>query len=183
MALDAGGSVQAVDYPKLKEKLLAKGQVLEWTGPRRSASRSVSPRSLPGIVVDAEQARRTGSWIRSTAKGSFVGSSYLHDNNEAQGEKSVRFEAKLPHDGLYSVRLAYAANGNRATNVLVIVHHADGTSELLVNQRQTAPIGDLFIELGEFPFRQSQPAVVEVKNDRADGHVIADAVQWLPVEP
>ncbi|MEX2174115.1 MAG: FAD-dependent oxidoreductase, partial [Pirellulaceae bacterium] len=40
MAIDAGTSVQKVDYAKLRERLLADKQVLAWTGPRAAGCRS-----------------------------------------------------------------------------------------------------------------------------------------------
>ncbi len=181
MALDENCTVQDVDYPNLKQKLLNKGQVLEWTGPRLKA-KAVASKLLPGIVVDHEQAKLTGDWTPSRANGPFVGSGYLHDNNEGQGNKSARFDPKLPKDGIYCVRLAYAPGSNRASNVHVIVHHAGGVTELTVNQRQKPPIADLSIELGEFRFENSLPCAVEIRNDKADGYVIADAVQWVVAE-
>jgi len=182
MAIDDNCSVQEVNYPELKQKLLEKGQVLQWTGPRTTSTKSVSPRSLPGIVVDNEKAKLTGNWLSSSAMGPFVGRSYLHDNNEDQGKKSALYGTDLPKDGNYSVRLAYSSGSNRATNVQAIIHHAGGTSEVLVNQRETGPIDDLFIELGRFRFEKAGPCAVEIRNGSADGHVIADAVQWLAAE-
>ncbi len=181
MALDGGCSVQDVTYRELKQKLLDKGQVLEWTGPRPRA-RGVAPKLLPGVVVDNMQAKLTGDWSSSSANSPFVGSSYIHDNNADQGKKSAVFAAELPKDGTYSVRLSYASNNNRADNVRVIVHHAGGTTEVTVNQREKPRIDDLFIELGNFRFEKLRPCAVEICNEGANGHVIADAVQWLPVE-
>ncbi|MFO7901372.1 MAG: FAD-dependent oxidoreductase [Pirellulaceae bacterium] len=180
MALDADLAVQEVNYPRLKERLREKGQVLEWKGPKSRASRSVPAGSLPGIVVDNDKAKLSGNWLPSSAKGKFVGRSYLHDDHEAQGKKSAVFTAKPPSEGTYAVRLAYAPSSNRATNVPVIVHHADGSTKVTVNQRAKPPIDDLFIELGEFRFEAEKPGTVEIRNDEADGYVIVDAVQWLP---
>ncbi|MHB8899900.1 MAG: FAD-dependent oxidoreductase [Thermoguttaceae bacterium] len=180
VALDAGSSVQEVDYARLKAKLLEKGQVLEWTGPRPSAAKRITPRSLEGVVVDNDQAELTGQWNSSSANGPYVGSGYLHDNREGQGTKSAAFNAKLSKDGTYAVRLVYAPNNNRATNVRVVIRHSGGTSEVQVDQRREPPIDGLCVELGKFRFEKSGPATVEIRNDGADGHVIADAVQWLP---
>ena len=181
MALDGGCSVQEVSYPELKQKLLDTGQVLEWTGPRPKA-KAVAPKLLSGVVVDHEQAELTGNWRPSRANGPFVGSGYLHDNNEKQGENSALFTAELPRAGVYSVRLAYPPNSNRATNVRVIVKHARGSTEVLVNQREKPAIDGLFVDLGKFRFEKGKPCTVEIHNDKADGFVVADAVQWVPVE-
>ena len=40
LALDAGVDVQRVDYPRLRERLLADGQTLKWTGPLRKPARA-----------------------------------------------------------------------------------------------------------------------------------------------
>jgi hypothetical protein len=179
MAIDGKCGVQEVDYLQLKQKLLDKGQVLEWTGPRPTARKRIAPNSLPGIVVDNAQAELTGDWRLSSTNSPFVGSGYAHDSNEGQGAKSAVFSAELPEDGSYSVRLAYPPNSNRASNIQVIVHHAGGTTEVTVNEREKPPIDDLFVELGEFPFKRSQPCAVEIRNEGANGYVVVDAVQWL----
>jgi hypothetical protein len=118
--------------------------------------------------------------LPSSSIGPFVGVGYLHEDDAEKGSRSVRFEAKLPIAGTYEVRLAYSANPNRATNVPVSVEHADGTAEVTVNQRKVPPIDQLFISLGKFRFTADQAAVVVVKNDDTDGHVIVDAVQFVP---
>ena len=179
MAIDGKCSVQEVDYLGLKQKLLEKGQVLEWTGPRPKAARRITPRSLPGVVVDNDQAELTGEWNSSSANSPFVGSGYLHNQNEGRGQKSAVFEAELPEDGVYAVRLAYPPNSNRATNVPVVVRHAGGTSEVTVNQHTEPPIDGLFVELGKFRFEKSAPCAVEIRTDGVDGYVVIDAVQWL----
>ena len=149
--------------------------------PAAGAGQVVRPFSLKVIVVYNSQSKLTVQWQSSSAKGPFVGSGYLHDGNQGQGENSALFRAELPRDGKYAVRLAYAPGENRAASARVIVRHAAGAAELRVDQRKTPPIDGLLIELGVF-FQKSLPAEVEVRNDGADGHVIADAVQWLPVE-
>jgi hypothetical protein len=182
MALDGDCAVQDIDYPELRQKLLNKGQVLEWTGPRNKSSKSISPKSLKGVVVDNEKAKLTGDWRPSAAVGPFVGSNYVHDDNKDQGEKAALFGTELPKDGRYFVRLAYCPSSNRATNVPVTVHHAGGTTDVVVNQREEPPIDGLFIELGKFRFEKPLPCAVEICNDGANGHVIVDAVQWVSAE-
>jgi hypothetical protein len=64
--------------------------------------------------------------------------------------------------------------------VAVTIHHQGGEKIILVNQRLKPPIDDLFVSLGEFDFDTDKPAAVVVSNRGADGHVVIDAVQWLP---
>src|SRR6478735_7155808 len=66
MAIDAGTSIQKVDYSRLRERLLADKQVLAWTAPRR-ISGALDPKSLPGLVIDDEQAQKQGNWATSSS--------------------------------------------------------------------------------------------------------------------
>jgi hypothetical protein len=175
-AIDGGVAVQDVDYAKLRERLLADGQVLEFdAGPQRIG---VLATQLDGVVVDDDSAKTTGTWLPSTSQPKWVGAAYLHDS-AVKGGSAARFEAELK-PGRYQVRLSYSPNPNRATNVPVTVQHAEGTAQLKVNQTQTPPIDDIFVMLGTFLFDREK-AIVTISNEGADGHVIADAVQFLPV--
>lgn len=178
LAIESGVAVQDVGYAELRERLLQDGQVLEYQGAVRGGG-GVDPASLKGTVVDDSQATLSGEWSSSTSMGKWVGGSYQHDGGSRDGQSVARFEARLPQSGVYQVRLAYSANPNRATNVAVVVHHAGGQQTVAVNQKETPAIDGLFVSLGEFEFRSDTPAAVEISNRAADGHVIADAVQWL----
>ena len=180
MAIDRNTAVQDVPYANIRVKLLSDGQVLEGDFlPPGSAEKSVSSKSLEGIVVDDLEAKVAGHWTPSFSNPLWVNRSYLHDGNNNQGKLSVRYEAKLPESGEYDVRISYPENGNRASNVLVIVESADGKKEVRVNQKKKPPIDGLFVSLGTFQFQKGQPAVVTITNEDANGYVIADAVQWV----
>ncbi len=179
LAIDAGLAVQEVPYDRLRARLLADGQVLEYRDPS-GGRRGQSAAALPGVVVDDTQARTTGAWSQSGAGKFYVGSSYRHEGNARDGRASARFEAVLPAPGRYEVRLASPANNNRATNTRVEVHHAGGVKVLTVDQRATPPLDGLWVSLGVYEFTAGQPAAVVVSNAGANGYVIIDAVQWLP---
>ncbi len=179
MAIDANLAVQDVPYAKLREHLLADGQILEHTGPAKSFRDGRDPAKLPGIVVDDSAAKLTGKWVESGAAQDFIGTGYQHEGQTKDGKATARFETKLPKDGRYEVRLAYPPNANRASKVPVEIIHASGTATVVVNQRQTPPIDDLFISLGTFAFSADQPAAVMISNASTDGYVVIDAVQWL----
>ena len=70
------------------------------------------------------------------------------------------------------------AGPNRATNVPVTVRLADGERRLTVNQR-TAPGKDGHVSLGTFPCPAGDAVSVTIGTAGTDGHVIADAVQFL----
>ncbi len=172
-------AVQDIDVAKLQERLKADGQVLEWTGPK--AAGGIDPKKLPGIVIDDSAAEKTGNWSRSSSIGGFLGDGYLHDNNEQKGKLAVMFRAALPKPGKYEVRVAYIANPNRATNVPVTVHTAGDFVKHTVNQRKAPPDGGPLLSLGTFEF--GKEAVIVIRTDDTNGHVIVDGVQLLPVKP
>ena len=177
LAIDGNVNVQDVDYSKLKERLLADKQVLEWTGPRPTPP--IDPKKLPGVVQDDEEAEKKGEWAKSRSIGGYVGTQYLHDNNEQKGELSVTFKLPVPKPGVYEVRLAYTANPNRATNVPVTIRHSKGESIASINQQRPPGIDKIFQPLGKFTFEKE--AVVTVSNEKTNGYVVVDAVQVLPV--
>ena len=142
------------------------------------------PRRLPGTVVDETSATLSGPWRYSTHTPPYVGLGYLHSEKGQPGEKTATFTPKLPHEGLYEVRLAHCANVRRAANALVIIHHADGDTRLRINQQEEPAHGRLFVTLGTFRFLAGEGGWVRISNEGTDEKkvVIADAVQWLPVE-
>jgi len=142
----------------------------------------VSADSLVGIVVDDSQAMRVGEWKHSVFSGSYVGDGYLHDDAKGQGEKTLTFQPKLPQSGMYEVRFAYSTSGNRAPEVEITVFSEDGETTVKVNEMQPPPIDGLFVSLGQFRFEKSGQSHVVVSNAHARGHVIADAVVYIPVE-
>lgn len=178
LAIDAKIDVQDLPYEKLKTKLLEDKQVLESKDAVPSLP-ALDPRKMDGIVVDDTQATKKGSWGESSSIGGFVGNGYIHDGNEGHGSKSVSFQAKLPADGIYEVRFYYTSNGNRATNVPVTIDHAGGSKSVSVDQRKANKAG--FVSLGRFEFKKDGPATVVITNTKTNGHVVADAVQFIPV--
>ena len=193
LAIEDKVPLQKVDYEKLRERLLADKQILKWTGPIRKIA---TGRQLPGIVVDDAQAQRTGSWSFARTLEGFVGDGYLHDRGEGKGESTVRFPIRVKEAGRYAVRLSVLPASNRATAVPVTVRHAGGTETVKINQKQpeTRPAGrsaaadgeadptDQLAWVGEYEFRPDSEAWVEISNAGTEGHVIADAVQLLPLK-
>jgi hypothetical protein len=176
LAIEDEVAVQDVDYPKLAGRLRQDKQILDppiAVGAKKSAE-------LDGVVVDDERAKLAGEWTAATHSTPFIDTGYRHDADAHKGECSATFTAELPNPGRYEVRLAYTANPNRATNVPVTITHAGGTATVKVDQMKTPPVGGLFFSLGEYEFDRS--ARVTVSNADTDGHVIVDAVQWLPVK-
>lgn len=176
IAIDDRCAVQEVAYSKLRVRLLADEQILEWTGAKKSAA-GLDPAKLPGIVIDNVDAKVIGEWNHSASINGFVGVDYLHDNNAAKGDCRAEFTAKIPKTGRYEVRVAYTPNPNRATNVPINVSSADGDKMVKLNQREATQEG--FRSLGTFRFEEATPARVVISNVETDGYVIVDAVQFI----
>jgi hypothetical protein len=178
IAIDDGVSVQKIDYGRLRQRLLADKQVLEWTGPRRVAG--IDAKSLKGLVIDDDAAEKRGDWSSSTSVAGFVGAVYLHDGNQNKGQLSARYEFRLDQPGFYDVRIIYTANPNRATNVPIEIEHSDGRSRVTLNERAEPDIDKIAHSIGQFKF--DREAIVTISNENTDGYVVIDAVQLAPVK-
>jgi hypothetical protein len=178
LAIDRKSAVQDVPYDVVRERLLASGQVLEHETP---GSERILVSSLPGVVVDNENAKLKGSWAVSHASRPMIGDDYLHDGNDKAQVSTIRFEATLPASGLYQVAIAFPPNENRSDAVPVTVEHDNRSDVVKVNQRK--PVGEkLFLPIGTFFFDGKKPAAVVISNEGTDGYVVADAVQWLGIQ-
>ncbi len=140
----------------------------------------VGPADLPGIVVDDAEALAVGEWTPSTHERPFIGSGYRHDGASGKGAKTLTFQPSLPGAGIYEVRLAYTAGSNRSGAVPVTVASAEGERTVLVDERLSPPVEGRFVSLGRHRFEASGAAYVLVSNAGTTGHVVADAVQFLP---
>jgi hypothetical protein len=141
---------------------------------------AIDPKTLPGIVIDDEQAKKVGSWKHSVYSGNFIGKGYLYDDLGFKDDKTLTFIPEIPKTGFYEVRFAYVPHQNRATKVGLRVFHADGENTVYINQRETPPIDGRFVSLGKYRFEQGNQWFVMVLTEKANGHVVADAVQFLP---
>ncbi|MCB1225948.1 MAG: FAD-dependent oxidoreductase, partial [Verrucomicrobiales bacterium] len=178
LAIDDGVPVQRVGYNKLREQLISFGQILEW--PKTAATRENS--KPKGIVMDDKDGVYQGAWETSARIDPFIGTTYQHDNNRDQGQRSATFTPDLPEAGDYEVRLIYLATTNRATNATVTIHHAQGSDTVKVNQREDIMVNGVPHALGVFPFAKGKAGSVVVSNEEANGYVVVDGMQWLPVE-
>lgn len=121
---------------------------------------------------------KVGAWTSSQVNSGYIGSDYVHDGNAGSaGGRSVRYTAALPVTGFYKVYLNFTSGTNRASNVPVDIMHAGGASTVQVNQQSG---GGTFVDLGGvYLFDSGQSSSVVIRNDGANGYVIADAVRWV----
>ncbi len=142
----------------------------------------IYPQSLPGIVVDNNKAKKTGSWKSGEGLKNFIGTNYEY---AASGKQSAtaRYEFTPPKSGKYEVRISWQPHENRSPNALVIVEGAkSGTAEQRVNQQVAATLEKGFHSLGIYEFEGAVPAAVILSNEGSTGNIHADAVQVLAVE-
>jgi hypothetical protein len=182
-AIEQGVDIQRIDNAKLKARLLQDGQVLDFESPPIEPRARVTKAKAGGIVVDELEAERRGFDRSSSAHSTFIEQGYHHDNNANKGAESARFVPTLPATGLYHVLVAYPWNNNRASNVPVVIHHADGETKIALNQKKKPSVDALFEPVGTFRFEPGRRGYVEISNTGTDGFVVIDAVQWIAVKP
>ena len=180
IAIDDNVPVQKVNYEKLRARLVADKQVLDWTGGGSASGggKFVDPKSLPGIVLDDADAKSTGHWTESFSSVWRVGRGYQHDGNAGKGESTAVFTPDIPTAGDYEIILFNAPNPNRASNVPVTVSVPGQPAKTLkVDQKSKGEI-----LLGKFKLPAGKTTTVTVSNKDTDGYVILDGVQFKPVK-
>ncbi|NLO32670.1 MAG: FAD-dependent oxidoreductase [Candidatus Hydrogenedentes bacterium] len=177
LSLEADESVQNLDYEKLAARLLPDGQILEM---EMDGKTNIDAATLPGIVKDNTQAELQGTWLFSTAVPGMVGFNYIQHTQQNKEEAEALYTLAVPRRGRYEVRLSYTPHENRATNTLIAISGEEDAAEVYLNQREDPGDHKPFKSLGTYLFEEQ--AVIRISNKGADGVVIADAVQLLPVE-
>lgn len=136
----------------------------------------------PLLVDNADSnAVRTGTWTTSTSTAGYYGTNFLHDGNTGStGGKKVTFTPTVATAGDYDVYVRWAANTNRATNTPVDIVASDGPHSLTFNQKLNS---NVWVLAGTFHFNTGTSGSVVIRNDGADGYVIADAVRFELTRP
>ncbi len=151
-------------------------------GGRKAGTGPLAVAELPGIVVDDTRAEKVGEWRESQFSGRYVGDGYVHDLDQGKGVKTLTFPAEIPASGRYEVWLAYVPHANRAAAVPVTVFSAEGEKSLTVDMRANPPVEGRFLSLGSYRFEFKGQAYVLISNEGTKGHVVADAVLFIPEE-
>ena len=144
------------------------------------ANNQLDTSKLPGILLDDQEAKKTGTWHDSTHFKPYVGQGYIHSGQTSdptsKESKSVLFETELPASGYYSVYLSYNSTSSRAAAVPISIKHIDGIEEIRLDQRKEPEGPASFHLLGEFSFSADQKLEVTIGNESAKGIVIIDAL-------
>jgi uncharacterized protein YfiM (DUF2279 family) len=188
LAAKEGVTVQALDYGRLRARLLAQNQVLDLPvlPPVGKVARSSGPvsidlKSLPGLILDDSQAELSGDWERSTNFKPHVGTGYLHDEQRSDGKSRAVFRFKAPADGEFELRMAYSAHETRTTRLPVTIVGGGSEHRFTVDQTQPMPAGKAFRPIGSLRLRQGLEYTLTATNQDTKGFVILDAFQLLPV--
>jgi hypothetical protein len=178
LAMEQGISVQKLNYSSLRGRLLAEGQILEWTGPARNVAANFDPKKMLGIVLDDTQAEFVGEWKHSSVDRC-LGAGYRHDENEAKGLKKAIFRPVIDAAGDYEVFLLYPPGSNRASNTRAIVRVAgEPVKVVIVNQRAAGPNNET--SLGSYHLVSGKDTfTVTISNDGTNGYVIVDGLQLI----
>src|SRR5687768_4814275 len=191
MAAKSDTAVQDVPYDQLEKKLLAQKQVLSYAAkpkpdagvadagePEPTKKGKLDPSTFEGIVIDDDDADVTGVWTPGS-HAQFLGTGYIHDANDYKGQLSVTFTPEIPVAGDYEVRLIFPPAPNRAPAVPVTINFAGGAKTVPVDQRKL-PKDQPSVSLGVFRFEEGKNGSVVVSNKDTKGHVVVDAVQFVP---
>jgi hypothetical protein len=164
--------VQQVDIAALRQKLRAQGQVLSLEGNLNGVFGQGNT-----VVVDDDMSRwveKTGPWALS--EDPQAGRHEITYFYAAQGEPArLTYQPPLPRDGLYKVYGWWPSGKDFATHVPLTIRHAEGTSTLALNQRET---GGNWVLLGSYRFPKGFGGSLTLTNDQADGLVAADAFKF-----
>lgn len=173
---------QRAALAKLQEKINSAKAALAKADVGKPGKGATPLSKLAGIVVDDPRAKRVGIWKESKSVASYVGDGYLTDNGDRKEEKTLTFMPEITESGRYEVRFAYTPGANRATNVSVTVFSADGEKTVVVNEKEPPPVDGHFVSLGQYTFEKNGQGFVLVSNQDANGHVVADAAQFVPAD-
>lgn len=185
----AGVTVQALDYPTLRTRLLAQKVALDLPvlpplpdkSTRPTGPVSIDPKSLPGLTLDDAQAELSGDWERSTNFKPHIGPGYLHDEQRSDGKSRAVFRFQGTADGEFALRIAYSAHETRTTRLPVTIVGGGAEHRFTVDQTQPMPTGESFREVGRVRLRRGVEYTLTVTNQDTQGFVILDAFQLLPV--
>ena len=176
LAIDDNVSVQKVNYEKLRARLLADKQVLEWKGAAiAGAGGGKLDVKLAGLVLDDADAKQTGDWQHSLSVAWRVGTGYSHDGNANKGAMTLVFSPDIKEAGEYEIILLSTPNANRASNVPVTVSISGSATKTSTVNEKTQPL----LTLGKFQLPAGKQTTVTISNKGTDGHVIVDGLQLI----
>ncbi|MCP3970809.1 MAG: hypothetical protein GY717_10955, partial [Rhodobacteraceae bacterium] len=126
-----------------------------------------------GSPIDNRQAGFTGSWAHSTSVEPYYADDYQY-HAPGTGANTATWAVGLGGSGSYDVYATWSAHPNRAGNAGYTINHSGGSEIVIVDQRQNGGQWNL---LGTYTLDGGSNITL---SDKANGHVVADAVTILP---
>jgi RHS repeat-associated protein len=128
---------------------------------------SVANQNIPSAnIIDTDQATLVGSWKSSTATPGYIGPNYRY---AAKGDGTTSATWPVAANGPNELWVIYTSGSNRASNATYTAHHADGQTNVTVDQSQN---GGTWALLGNFNLDANSRVVL---TNLANSYVIADA--------
>lgn len=94
----------------------------------------------------------------------------------------ARFTPNLPKAGTYTVSLTWAASENRTSSAKVVVKHAGGETQFLVDQKRHGStwivLGRFYFEAGSNPQHGAVEVVADAPSEGAERVISVDAVKF-----
>jgi uncharacterized protein YlzI (FlbEa/FlbD family) len=172
-AIQDGTALQRIDYGKLRERLVADGQILI----HEESALSLPARKMKGIIADDGEAELTGDWRRGRLKAG-VNDGYHFLPADRKTPAKALYRLKPDRAGKYQVQVSGVPRGSRSSRTLVRVNG----KEFRINQKQVGSVEGLWAPVTIISLESAAVVVVEISNEGADGPVIADAVRLIPTE-
>ncbi|MBN1378392.1 MAG: RHS domain-containing protein, partial [Gammaproteobacteria bacterium] len=126
-----------------------------------------------GLELDNSEGSAIGAWPSSSAVIGYTGSNYQF-HAAGSGDNSFSWTPNL--SGEYQIYARWTSHANRASNATYTITHSAGTDNISVNQKQNGGVWNL---LGTYTLDTSSTITL---TDDADGYVIADGIQFVPVD-
>jgi hypothetical protein len=180
-------SLHELPYAKIRERLIAQGQVLALPDLAKVSALaaepvSLDPKNFPGIVLDDSTAKLAGDWERSANFKPHLGKGYVHDQKRGDGKSTATFRFTAPQAGRYEVLMAYSAHETRAKKVPLTITSGMHTVELSVDQTQPLPKDQAFRRVGRVELAADVETIITITNRDTEGFVIVDALQLSPMK-
>ncbi len=136
----------------------------------------IDPAQMKGTVIDDRDAEKSAGWTEGSGLKGFVGYGYLYTRNP---KAFIRYKFNPKETGKYEIRVGYSPHENRASNTVVSINVGGEKSQQRLNQQTPAPLKGGFESVGTYSLTAGEPCVVEITGPDLDGHLHADAVQFL----
>jgi hypothetical protein len=130
----------------------------------------------PHIIDDADPVVEVvGTWSRDAKYKNGYNGSYLDDDREARGEKTVTYPYTAPGEGTYALYAwtPYAGTGVPDYAPATVVA-SDGSHAVSIRIKKRTE----WQHLGDFPLNEGFRSTVTIVNDVGGGTVVADAIKW-----